>query len=29
MVMIDNQEWMEMRVDEAVSKILGRLPNRL
>jgi hypothetical protein len=27
--MIDNQEWMEMRVDEAVSTILTRLPNRL
>lgn len=26
---IDNQEWMESRIDEAVTKILSRLPNRL
>jgi hypothetical protein len=26
---IDNQAWMESRIDEAVMKILTRLPNRL
>jgi hypothetical protein len=26
---IDNQAWMESRIDEAVAKILARLPNRL
>jgi hypothetical protein len=27
--MIDNQDWMEARVDEAVTRILARLPRRL
>jgi hypothetical protein len=26
---IDNQEWMEARIDEAVTRILERLPRRL
>jgi hypothetical protein len=26
---VDNQAWMESRIDETVAKILGRLPNRL
>jgi hypothetical protein len=25
---IDNQAWMESRIDEAIAKILARLPNR-
>ncbi len=27
--MIDNQTWMESRIDEAVARILARLPDRL
>ncbi len=27
--MVDNQTWMESRIDEAVTKILARLPDRL
>jgi hypothetical protein len=26
---IDNQDWMEARIDEAVGKIVARLPRRL
>ena len=26
---IDNQEWMEARIDDAVAQILQRLPRRL
>ena len=26
---IDNQDWMEQRIDEAVARILARLPRRL
>ena len=26
---IDNQEWMEQKIDEAITRILERLPRRL
>jgi hypothetical protein len=26
---VDNQEWMEKRIDDAVARILAKLPRRL